>query len=146
MHSVGVSSKAAIQLGKETNNRSERASTSESSTEKRERERASNDYSRMHSVEESLLRSRHSFGSETDAATGRDGASARERFTGRKGASDECCPMYSVEESLVRRRHSFGSKTKKEREQRCRMHSVGACSEAAIQTDTGIGSTRDSYT
>jgi hypothetical protein len=50
----------------------------EEQAQKRERERerkqriASNEYSRMHSVEESLLRSRHSVGSETDTAVGRE--------------------------------------------------------------------------
>jgi hypothetical protein len=37
------------------------------------------DKGRMHSVEESLLRSRHLVGSETDAAVGTERASTRER-------------------------------------------------------------------
>jgi hypothetical protein len=50
-----------------------------SQQKKQERERASNEYNRMHSsVEESLLRSRHSVGSETDTALGRERASTRE--------------------------------------------------------------------
>jgi hypothetical protein len=32
--------------------------------------------------------------------------------------------MNSIEESLLRSRHAVGSETEKEREQRCRMHSV----------------------
>jgi hypothetical protein len=44
----------------------------------RKRERASNEFNRMHSVEESLLRSRHSIRSETYAASGRERASTRE--------------------------------------------------------------------
>jgi hypothetical protein len=35
-------------------------------------ERGSNGYSRKHSVEESLLQSRHSFGRETETASGRE--------------------------------------------------------------------------
>jgi hypothetical protein len=39
---------------------------------KRERERANNEYIRMHSVEESLLQSCHSFGREANIASGRE--------------------------------------------------------------------------
>jgi hypothetical protein len=54
----------------------------------------------------------------------------------------ECSRMHSVQESLLRRRHSVGSETKKRGSgEYNRMHSVGAFSEAVIQsgkeTDTG---------
>jgi hypothetical protein len=39
----------------------------------------------MHSVEESLLRTRHSVGSETDTALGRERACTRERLAEIKG-------------------------------------------------------------
>jgi hypothetical protein len=55
--------------------------------------------------------------------------------------------MNTVEESLVRSRRSVGSETEKEREQRYRMHSVGASSEGererAMNTDSRMHSAEE---
>jgi hypothetical protein len=64
----------------------------------------------MHSFEESLLQSRHSVGSETGTASGREKAIARGRQKVKERASNEYNRMYVIEESLLRSRRPVGSK------------------------------------
>jgi hypothetical protein len=88
--------------------------------EKRHRheEKDREQWSRMYSVKESLLRSRHSVGIETDAASGRERVSTRqrERETERQTERKERERRMNTEEciqskSLLQSRHSFGRET-----------------------------------
>jgi hypothetical protein len=86
------------------------------------------DKGRMHSVEESLLRSRHLVGSETDAAVGTERASTRERE--RNIRSEEKPALYQEEQPEKReRKKRIGSS-----EAEC-IQSKKACYEAAIQSE-----------
>jgi hypothetical protein len=93
MHSVGASSEAVIQSGRETREID------------RKKKRASHEYNRIHSVEVRLLRSRHSDESDTEKereqrcgmhlgdasfkAAIQSGKETREGYTGRKERSEQ---------------------------------------------------------
>jgi hypothetical protein len=88
-----------------------------------EKEKEMDRRSRMHSVEESLLRNRHSYGSETDAASGRERASTIESYGRQKGRerereSEGAAIPNAFSRSLLRSRHSVRkSKIQGEKEQ-----------------------------